>query len=80
MLFRSTDLEGAYNRAERIREEIGALRIPRLDGAGTLTITTSCGVAAVRAGTSDAHGLVQAADSALYEAKSRGKNTSVRAR
>ena len=32
-----TDLEGAFNRAERVRERIEALRIPRLDGAGTLT-------------------------------------------
>ena len=32
-----TDLEGAFNRAERIREQIGQVRIPRLDGGGTLT-------------------------------------------
>jgi diguanylate cyclase (GGDEF)-like protein len=75
-----TDLEGAYNRAERIREEIARLRIPRLDGLGTVSITTSCGVAAVRAGEADGRALVQAADSALYEAKHSGKNTSVRAR
>ena len=36
-----TDLEGAYNRAERIREEIERLRIARLDGGGKLSITTS---------------------------------------
>jgi diguanylate cyclase (GGDEF)-like protein len=75
-----TDLEGAYNRAERIREEIEALRIPRLDGLGTLSITTSCGVAAMRAGEADGRALVEAADQALYEAKHSGKNTSVRAR
>jgi diguanylate cyclase (GGDEF)-like protein len=75
-----TDLEGAFNRAERIREEIGRLRIPRLDGAGTLSITASCGVAATRAHAADGRGLVQAADNALYEAKHSGKNTSVRAR
>jgi len=75
-----TDLEGAFNRAERIRTEIEALRIPRLDGAGTLSITTSCGVAATRAHAADGHALVQAADNALYEAKHTGKNTSVRAR
>ena len=43
-----TDLEGAFNRAERVREQIAELRIPRLDGGGTLTITVSCGVAAAR--------------------------------
>jgi diguanylate cyclase (GGDEF)-like protein len=75
-----TDVEGAYNRAERIREEIGRLRIPRLDGAGTVSITTSCGVASAHAAAADARALVQAADNALYEAKHSGKNTSVRAR
>ncbi len=75
-----TDLEGAFNRAERIREEIGQLQIPRLDGGGTLSITASCGVAAGRAAGADGSALVQAADNALYEAKLSGKNTSVRAR
>ena len=36
-----TDLEGAFNRAERIRDEIERLEIPRLDGGGTVSITTS---------------------------------------
>ena len=75
-----TDLEGAFNRAERIRELIGQLRIPRLDGGGTLRITASCGVASARATGTDGRALVQAADSLLYEAKRGGKNMSVRAR
>jgi diguanylate cyclase (GGDEF)-like protein len=75
-----TDLEGAFNRAERVRELIGQLRIPRLDGGGTLTVTASCGVASARATGADGRALVQAADSALYEAKRSGKNKSVRAR
>ena len=75
-----TDLEGAFNRAERIRELIGQLRIPRLDGGGTLRITASCGVASARATGTDGRALVQAADSVLYEAKRGGKNMSVRAR
>ncbi|HVF77882.1 MAG TPA: diguanylate cyclase [Solirubrobacteraceae bacterium] len=75
-----TDLEGAYNRAERIREEIERLRIPRLDGTGVLNVTTSCGVASMRGTAADGTALVQAADTALYEAKHSGKNTSVRAR
>lgn len=75
-----TDLEGAYNRAERIREAIEQLRIARLDGGGTISITTSCGVAAARATAADGRAMVQAADNALYEAKHSGKNTSVRAR
>ena len=75
-----TDLEGAYNHAERIRHVIGQLSIRRLDGGGSLRITASCGVAAVHAGAMDGHALVQAADKALYDAKHSGKNTSVRAR
>ena len=75
-----TDLEGAFNRAERIREEIERLRIPLLRGGGTVSVTTSCGVAAARAAGAEGRTLVQAADNALYQAKRSGKNTSVRAR
>ncbi len=75
-----TDLEGAFNRAERIRDLIAELRIPRLDGGGALTVTASCGVASARATGADGRALVQAADRALYEAKRSGKNMSVRAR
>ena len=75
-----TDLEGAFNRAERVREQIAQLHIPRLNGGGTLTITASCGVAAARGTNADGRALVQAADAALYEAKGSGKNKSVRAR
>jgi diguanylate cyclase (GGDEF)-like protein len=75
-----TDMEGAFNRAERVREQIARLHIARLDGRGTLRITASCGVAAVRATSADGRVLLQSADRALYEAKRAGKNKSVRAR
>ena len=75
-----TDLEGAFHRAERIREQIGQVHIARLDGGGSLTVTASCGVAATRSVGADGRLLVQAADGALYEAKRAGKNMSVRAR
>lgn len=74
-----TDLEGAYNRAERIREQVAQLRIPRLDGNGMLSITTSCGVASAPPLAADARALVDAADRALYQAKGDGKNTTRRA-
>ena len=74
-----TDLDGAYNRAERIREQIAQLRIPRLDGDGVLSITTSCGVASAPPAAADAEVLVNAADRALYAAKGDGKNTTRRA-
>ena len=76
----ATDLEGAFNFAERVRERIGELHIPRLDGGGALRVTASCGVAAVPPEPADERVLVAAADHALYEAKRSGKNKSVRAR
>ena len=42
-----TDLEGAYNLAERVRAGIEELALPLLDGEGTLRVTASFGVAAL---------------------------------
>ena len=75
-----TDLEGAFNLAERVRERIEGLYIQRLDGHGSLRVTASCGVAAVPQTPPDSDALVAAADGALYEAKRSGKNKTVRAR
>ncbi len=69
-----SSLEGAAHLAERMREEIEALRIPRLDGKGEVRITASFGVAAAPGSASDAESLVAAADAALYRAKQAGKN------
>jgi len=75
-----TDAEGAYRFAERVRARIAELEVPRLDGRGTLRVTTSCGVAALRSdGAIDKETLIAAADAALYEAKRSGKNRTVRA-
>lgn len=71
-----TDLDGAEAIAERVRSTVAALELPRLDGAGTLTVTVSCGVAASTDG--DVEALVAAADAALYAAKRAGKNRTVR--
>ena len=72
-----TDLAGAEAIAERVRAAVEALELPRLDGAGTLRVTVSCGVAASAEG--DPMALVAAADAALYAAKRAGKNRTVRA-
>jgi diguanylate cyclase (GGDEF)-like protein len=72
-----TDLEGAAAISERVRTAIEALRIPRLDGAGTLRITASFGVASSAEGDKDA--LIGDADAALYAAKRQGKNRTMRA-
>jgi diguanylate cyclase (GGDEF)-like protein len=75
-----TDLEGAYQFAERVRHAVEALEMPLLDGEGTLKVTASFGVASLAtADHADKASLVAAADRALYEAKRTGKNRTVRA-
>ncbi len=74
-----TDLEGAYNLAERVREGIEALQIALPDSEERLTVTASFGAAEVPSTASDQRALVAAADEALYEAKRAGKNRTVRA-
>ena len=69
-----TSLDGAVHLAERIREGIKALHVPRLDGLGHIRVTASFGVAAVPESASDGQSLVAAADAALYRAKQAGKN------
>ena len=80
VLLPGTEMEGAYVRAERVRKQIEELRVQRLDGAGALRITASCGVADVRVARIDRDALVNAADAALLEAKRTGKNKTVRAK
>jgi diguanylate cyclase (GGDEF)-like protein len=72
-----TDVDGADAIAERVRTMVEALELPRLDGAGTLRVTVSCGVASSADG--DPIALVAAADAALYAAKRTGKNRTMRA-
>ena len=75
-----TDLEGAYQFAERVRQRIEALELPLLDGDGTLQgdgiVRRRVAGAARHA---DKDGLVAAADAALYRAKRSGKNRTVKA-
>ena len=72
-----TDLEGAYEIAERVRSAIAALQVPLIASQGTLSVTTSVGAAASSDGHKDE--LIAAADGALYVAKREGKNRTVRA-
>src|SRR5947209_11940301 len=74
-----TDLEGAYHLAERVREGIESLALPLPNGAGTLRVTASLGVASLPRGEGDPRDLLARADAALYEAKRSGKNKVVRA-
>jgi diguanylate cyclase (GGDEF)-like protein len=75
-----TDLEGAYQFAERVRQRIEGLELPILDGGGTLRVTASFGAASMTGSEdSDKDALVAAADAALYRAKRSGKNRTVKA-
>ena len=69
-----TDVEGAAQLAERMREAVAELRVPRVDGDGHLGVTASFGVAAIPFSAGDRESLIAAADSALYRAKRAGKN------
>jgi diguanylate cyclase (GGDEF)-like protein len=79
LLLPGTDLQGAHELAERVRRGIEELRIPLLDGSGTLRVTASSGVGAMPETRADPAPLVAAVDAALYEAKRSGKNKSIRA-
>ena len=75
-----TDLEGAYQFADRVRRRIEALELPLVDGDGFCKVTASFGVASLAtADSATKSSLVAAADGALYEAKRAGKNRTVRA-
>ncbi len=73
-----TDLEGAFNLAERVRVGIESL-VFGLDGRGTLRVTASFGAASIPESAADQQSLIAAADGALYAAKRAGKNRTVRA-
>ena len=73
------DSSGGERLAERVRASVEALRIPRLDGRGDITVTASFGVASLHDSEVDKDGLVAAADAALYRAKRAGKNRVQRA-
>jgi two-component system cell cycle response regulator len=66
------DLKGTLSVAERLVEAVGAVPI-RL-GSTMVEVTTSAGCGALSDVDADGPSLVARADSALYEAKSRGRN------
>jgi diguanylate cyclase (GGDEF)-like protein len=74
-----TDAEGAALLAERMREAVERLRVPRVVGRGSLRVTASFGVAAMPDSAGDQEELIAAADAALYRAKRGGKNRVERA-
>ena len=73
-----TDLEGAYNLAERVRAGVEALEFPLGEGSA-LHVTASFGAASIPESAADQSSLIAAADTALYVAKRAGKNRTERA-
>jgi diguanylate cyclase (GGDEF)-like protein len=73
MVLPDTDIANATQLAERLRSEIEALRFHGPTG-DPLSVTTSIGVASAGKAAPDKTTLIAAADSALYQAKSEGKN------
>jgi two-component system, cell cycle response regulator len=67
------DKEGGLEAAERLRVAIEQVQIP-LSSGGWRSITASFGVATIPSDAEEPDGLIEAADSAMYRAKRRGKN------
>ncbi|WP_028840667.1 MULTISPECIES: GGDEF domain-containing protein [Thermodesulfobacterium] len=73
VLLPETDTENAIAIAERVREEIAKEQI-EIKQNQTLSITVSCGVAAINKDMVNPKDLIEIADNALYKAKKEGKN------
>lgn len=73
-VFAETNAEAAFRLAERMRAAVEELAIPH-PGTRTRVVTVSVGVAVtVPAADQAVESLIEAADAAMYEAKSAGKN------
>jgi diguanylate cyclase (GGDEF)-like protein len=74
-----TEVGGAQEVAERIRERLEHTSIALPGHDGEVTMKASIGVAGTPDSTLDAKSLIESADTALYRAKREGKNRVVRA-
>ncbi len=70
VLLRETDLDEGLVVAERLRAAVAAVTVP----GHAVSVTTSVGLAQASPATTDGSALVAAADAALYQAKSAGRN------
>lgn len=73
ILMPDTDLDAATQAAERLRQEIMAMRVV-LDGPDVIHCTASLGVSSFLHGGGSIHDLLVRADRALYRAKQMGRN------
>jgi diguanylate cyclase (GGDEF)-like protein len=60
--------------AEKLRRSVGAAALPSPEGVGPLRVTISLGVATLGIDADDVAGLIEKADTALYEAKRQGRD------
>jgi diguanylate cyclase (GGDEF)-like protein len=75
LLLPDATLENAMNMAEKIRQQVGALQIPTLDGRAATSATISVGVASTIPGEHDIlRNFIAKADEYLYAAKGSGRN------
>ena len=72
VLLYDTEMDGALAFAERFRANLGEMRVP-VEGRAAVQVTASMGVA-VGSDLVDPDALVEAADRALYRAKSEGRD------
>ena len=64
----------AFEVAEKLRRAVAATTVPGPEGYPALSVTISVGVATLDTDAQDVAGLIDKADSALYEAKRLGRD------
>ncbi len=70
-----TDIRGAFQVAENIRQELTKMNIPHARSAAAPYVTISCGIACMYPdATNDPKSLIEKADQGLYRAKQKGRN------
>jgi diguanylate cyclase (GGDEF)-like protein len=74
ILLPQTNLAGASRTAERLRDAVSRLRVTPPSGGAPITVTASFGVASYTESVKAGDLLFPAADMALYQAKSAGRN------
>jgi len=74
ILLPSSDLHAAAEQAARLCEQMREMKIPINNGAQTLNVTISIGIAQFENGIDTWDGLLNRADNAMYEAKNNGRD------
>ena len=73
-----TDISGAFQVAENIRQELAKLQIPHCKSAVSPYVTISCGIAMMLPSAENSpQTLIEKADQGLYLAKQKGRNCAV---